>query len=83
MGTNKWYYEHVKMIQKRLAGERFSVLLRTFSLHVFFLNIFLFLVCPYWSGVGYDFRGNELRECMNVFMVSIPNDFKKSFLLLL
>ena len=37
---------------------RFSVLLKTLSLHVFFFNAFLFLVCPFWSGVGYDFRGN-------------------------
>ena len=46
------------MIQRRLAGVRFSVLLKTLSLHVFFFNAFLFLVCPFWSGVGYDFRGN-------------------------
>ena len=46
------------MIQRRLAGVRFSVPLKTLSLHVFFFNAFLFLVCPFWSGVGYDFRGN-------------------------
>ena len=48
----------VKMIQKRLAGVRFSAVLKTFSLHVFLLDVFLFLMCPFWSGVGYDFRGN-------------------------
>ena len=46
------------MIQRRPAGVRFSVLLKTLSLHVFFFNAFLFLVYPFWSGVGYDFRGN-------------------------
>ena len=65
--TEKWSFlkklgtllkEHMKMIQKRLAGVRFSALLKTFSLHVFFLNAFLFLMCPFWSGVGYDFLGN-------------------------
>ena len=47
------------------------------------------------SGIEYDFQGNwELRECMNVFIVSLQMskkereicefemDFKKSFLLL-
>ena len=29
-------------------------------------------LCPFWSGMGYGFR--ELRECMNVFIVSIPNE---------
>ena len=57
-GPTSSIMKHVKMIQKRLAGERFSVLLKTFSLHVFFLDVFLFVVCPFWSGVGYDFRGN-------------------------
>ena len=66
--TEKWSFlkklgtllkGHMKMIQKRLAGVRFSALLKTFSLHVFFFNAFLFLVCPFWSGVGYDFRGNH------------------------
>ena len=46
------------MMQRRLAGVCFSVLLNTLSLHVFFFNAFLFLVCPFWFGVGYDFRGN-------------------------
>ena len=65
--TEKWIFlqklgtlfkGHMKMIQKRLAGVRFSALLKTFSLHVFFLDVFLFLMRPFWSGVGYDFRGN-------------------------
>ena len=57
-GQTSSIMKHVKMIQSRLAGVRFSVLLETFSLLVFFLNIFLFFMCPFWSGVGYDFRGN-------------------------
>ena len=45
------------MIQRRLAGVRLSVPLKTLSLHVFFFNSFLFLVCPFWSGSGMIFEG--------------------------
>ena len=47
----------MKTVQKRLAEVRFSALLKAFSLHAFCLDIFLFLVCPFWSEVGYDFEG--------------------------
>ena len=49
--------KHVKMIQKRLAGERFSLLLKTFSVHVFFLNVFLFLVAHFGVESGMIFGG--------------------------
>ena len=88
-GQTSSIMKHVKMIQSRLAGVRFSVLLGTFSLLVFFFNIFLFLMCPFWSGVGYDFRGNygsvwtylwfQFQMSKNEFEMA----FKKSFLLLL
>ena len=31
-----------------------------------------YTLCPFWSGIGYGFRGTT--ECMNVFIVSIPNE---------
>ena len=33
-------------------------------------------LCLFWPGIGYGFQG-ELRECMNEFIVSIPNEKKK------
>ena len=89
-GTIKYlYYETCENDKRRLAGVRFSSLSKTFSLHVFFLNVFLSLMCPFWSGVGYDFRGNYWIVWMYLwfqFQMSkneFEMDFKKSFLLLL
>ena len=53
-GKTSSIMKHVKLTKR----VRFSVLLKTFSLHVSFLNVFLCHVCPFWCGVGYDFRGN-------------------------
>ena len=33
-------------------------------------------LCLFWPGIGYGFQG-ELRECMNEFIVSIPNGKKR------
>ena len=31
----------------------------------------------FWSGIGYGFL-RKLRECMNVFIVSVPNELEKN-----
>ena len=31
-----------------------------------------YTLCPFWSGIGYGFEGTT--ECMNVLIVSIPNE---------
>ena len=31
-----------------------------------------YTLCPFWSAIRYGFL-RELRDCMNVFIVSIPN----------
>ena len=30
-------------------------------------------LCPFWSGIGNGFL-RELQDCMNIFIVSIPNE---------
>ena len=53
-GQTSSIMKHMKLTKR----VRLSVLLKTFSLHVSFLNVFVCHVCPFWCGVGYDFRGN-------------------------
>ena len=34
-----------------------------------------YTLCLFWSGIGYGFGGST--ECMNVFIVSIPNESER------
>ena len=33
-----------------------------------------YTLCPFWSGIQYFFFLRKLRDCINVFIVSIPNE---------
>ena len=33
-----------------------------------------YTLCPFWSGIEYEVRLNVTTECMNVVIVSVPNE---------